>query len=249
MIRRSALVAACLLAACGEPASPRVLRVGAAASTAAAVREAADLFAAGRPGLEVEVHAAASGVLVQQIVRGAPIDVLISASPLEIDRLVADGLAVAASRDVVATNRLVLVVPPDGPASVALADLADPAWDRIAVASPSTAPLGRYTRQALDRAGVAAAVEGRLVTGESAQHVRDWVARGEAPVGIVYATDATAAGAKLRVVGAIPETAHDPIVYEAVVLAEAGAPDAAVEFVRWLADGDGRGVLSRHGFG
>jgi molybdate transport system substrate-binding protein len=250
MIRRFALslAALALALACGGPAERETIAVGAAASLAAAVREAADGFARARPGVEVGVHAAASGVLVRQIERGAPIDVFVSASPREVDRLAESGLVVPGTRTAVASNRLVLVVPAGGPDRVQLRDLADPTWDRIAVANPSTAPLGRYTRQALDAAGVTTAVRDRLIAGESARHVRDWVARGEVAVGIVYATDAAVDGDALHVAGEIDGATHDPVVYEAVAVARDGASPRAAELVRWLASQEGRSTLARHGF-
>jgi len=236
-----------LLPQAAAPASGRWV-VSVASSLEPALREAAaiwpDAGATGQPLL----NAAASGLLLQQIRRGAPADLLLAASPLEIDRLVDDGLADRGSRRAIASNRLVAVAGCDGPTARRLDDLPGAAIDRIAVANVRTAPLGRYTRQALEAAGLWERLEDRLIFAESARQALDYVARGEAPLGIVYRTDARLLADRLCVAFELPPELHDPVVYEGVVLRDATRPAEARAFLDWLTTDGGRAVLARHGF-
>jgi molybdate transport system substrate-binding protein len=242
MVAALALVLALLAAPAGEWV------VSIASSLEPALREAVDAWpgaaTAGRPRL----NAGASGLLLQQIRHGAPADLLLSASPLEIDQLVAEKLADADSRRRLASNRLVAVTSCPSPAVRRLEDLSAGEFDRIAVANVRTAPLGRYTRQALEAAGVWSGLEARLIFAENARQALDYVARGEAPVGIVYRTDAKLLADKLCVAFEIAAGLHDPIAYEGVVLKAAVRPAEARAFLDWLVADGGRAVLARHGF-
>jgi len=236
----TAAIAACCLADAGEP-----LRISVASSLKPAVSEALDGFPSEEPPL---LNAAASGVLLQQAVRGAPVDVFLSASPLEIERLVSEGLALGGSRRLFASNRLVVIAPCDAPAPGALDELRQSRFDRIAVANPRTAPLGRYTRQALEAVGLWEALAPRRVLGENARQVADYVSRGEAPAGIVYRTDAMLLVGRVCVGLEIPSELHSAVAYEGVVIRDTARPREAEALLDWLASGDGRAALARHGF-
>ena len=114
------------------------------------------------------------------------------------------------------------------------------------MADPAAVPAGRYGRAALEALGVWAVVEPRVVRSENVRAALALVERGEAPLGIVYATDA-AASRKVRVVGVFPASSHPPIRYPAAQLKTAKAKDASA-FLAFLGSRQARVILARHGF-
>ncbi len=236
-------------------AAPSLAREGgqvvvfAAASMTEAVQALAERFAA-RSGVDVLASFAASSALARQIENGAPADVYISADRRWMDRLAERRLIDADSRCEVARNRLVLIAPRNSPLALTIAPgfaLAAALGDgRLAIGDPDHVPAGAYGRQALAALGVWAAVEHRLVRSVDVRAALALVARGETPVGVVYATDA-AISDQVRVVDAFPATSHDPIVYPAGRTAVSRNP-AAAEFLAFVASPEGREILASHGF-
>lgn len=253
------LLALCLLplAAAAQP-----LTVSAAASLSDAFREIGARFESGRAGVTLRLNFAASGVLVQQIIHGAPVDVFASADPEAMDRGVAARVIESATRRDFAGNALVLVAPlhaapapapgPSGRAQapvvplVALADLAGPGVRRIALGKPLTVAAGRYARQALEAAGLWQPLQPRLVFADNVRQVLDYVARGEADAGFVFRTDAALMPSKVRVV--LTAGGHAPVRYPAAVVAGSRQAALAREFVDFLATPAARDTLARHGF-
>jgi molybdate transport system substrate-binding protein len=116
---------------------------------------------------------------------------------------------------------------------------------RLALAAPEV-PAGRYAEAALRSLGVWPQVEDRLARGENVRTALQFVARGEAPYGIVYATDATAED-DVTVVATFPEETHPPIVYP-VAVTSASAHPKATAFVEDLASDAARPLFARQGF-
>lgn len=238
---------ALLLATLAQVAPAVELTVSAAASLTQAFRELGPRFEAIHPGTRVVLNFGASGALLQQIAKGAPVDVFASADQDTMDQAQAQGL-LGPRRVDFARNRLVLIVPADGrPLPASLDALRSPSVARIAVGLPASVPVGRYTQSVLEAAGLWSAVAAKRV---GAQHVRqalDYVARGEVDAGFVYATDAALMPDKVRVAFAVP-TAR-PILYPVASLAGAAQPAAAAAFVDFLRGEEAQAVLARHGFG
>jgi molybdate transport system substrate-binding protein len=229
-------------------ASAQSLTVSAAASLTDAFKEIGAKFAAGQPGVTVRFNFAASGVLIQQIAQGAPVDVFASADQETMDRGVNDKLLDAATRRDFAANAVVLITPAQGgPAIGALADLARPEVRRIAVGKTTTVPVGRYTRQALDAAQLWDTLAPKFVQADSARQVLDYVARGEVEAGFVYRTDAAIMADKVKV--ALVAGGHAPVTYPVAVVAESRHKALAQEFVALLTSPAGQAVLARFGFG
>ena len=222
--------------------------VAAAISLKAPLHEASRRFAAASPGEAIEFTFGASGQLAAQIERGAPVDLFVSASPVEMERLLAARRIDAATRTAIAGNRLVAVTRIGGPGASSLADLAGPRFARIAVGNPRTVPAGRYAAEALAAGGLAETVKSRLVYAENVRQVVDVVARGEADAGLVYATDVTLGGGNLREAFEVPQGLYTPIVYEAAVVAGAPGAPRARGLLAFLASQAGRDTLARHGF-
>jgi molybdate transport system substrate-binding protein len=223
------------------------LTVSAAASLMQPFGELAPLFEAGNPGTTVQFNFGASGALLQQIARGAPVEVFASADQQTMDQAQARSLIEPAQRRNFATNTLVLVVAAnarDTPAS--LADLARPAFGRIAIGLSASVPVGRYARAALDKAGLWSRLEPRIVAAQTARQVLDYVARGEADAGFVYATDAALVPGRVKVALAVPT--QSPIVYPIAPVAGNSNPAAATRFVEFVVSPPAQAVLARHGF-
>jgi molybdate transport system substrate-binding protein len=219
-----------MLTGCGTP-GPEGVAVFAAASTREGVESVARTFTAAT-GTPVRITPAATNVLARQIEQGAPADLFFSADEEWADYLAARGLVVR-RRDLLA-NRLVVVTSADRPMNLrSMSDLARPEIRRLAIAGESV-PAGTYARQALRGAGIWEAVKGRLLEGGDVRETLSYVLRGEAEAGIVYATDARAAGERVQVAFTVPQELHQPIRYPLVLVRRLGAAAAAERFFQYL---------------
>lgn len=242
--RRWAL--ALLLLAASTWAQAQTVTVSAAASLGDAMKAIAPLFEAQHPGVRLRFNLAASGVLLQQLAAGAPIDVLATADEDTLDRALAQKLVDPATRRVLATNALVLVAPV-GSGLAGVAGLGAAGVKRIAIGKPASVPAGRYAQQALEASGQWAALQRKLVPADNVRQVLDYVARGEVEAGFVYATDAASAAGKVRVVATV--SGHAPIRYPVAVAAASSQPALARAFVQFLASPAAQAVLRQQGFG
>ena len=201
-------------------------------------------------GGKVRVSYAASSTLARQIEKGAPADVFISADLEWMDYLAQRKFIRAASRANLLSNRLVLIAPVDSKAVLAIAPkfpLAQALGDsRLAIADPASVPAGKYARSALEALGVWHEVAPKAARAENVRAALALVARGEAPFGIVYSTDAIAER-KVRVVGEFPANLHPPIVYPAALLADSRSK-AAEALLRFLRSAAAREVWQKFGF-
>lgn len=219
------------------------LTVFAAASLTATFTTLADRFEAAHPGTTVRLSSAGSADLVAQLQQGAPADVLATADTTTMGTAVADGL-VRGAPVTFASNTLAIVVPPENPAGVtSFADLAAPGVD-VVVCAP-VVPCGAATRAVETATGT----DLRPVSEESAvTDVLNKVRTGEADAGLVYATDARAAGDDVRQVP-FPEARAVVNRYPVAALAGARDPERAQQFVDLVTGPEGRQVLADAGFG
>ena len=228
-------------------ASAQQLTVSAAASLTNAFRELGAAFEAAEPGTSVRMNFAASGVLLQQLVQGAPVDVFASADQETMDRAAQRSLLVEATRIDFATNDMVLVEPASGAVNLGtLQDLAGPQVKRVAIGKPATVPAGRYAKELLVREKLWTLLQPKLIQADSVRQVLDYVGRGEVEAGFVYRTDAAIMAGRVRVVTAAGD---EPVTYPVAVVKESPQPALAGRFVAFLATPAARQVLRRHGFG
>ncbi|MEQ8966140.1 MAG: molybdate ABC transporter substrate-binding protein [Azospirillaceae bacterium] len=244
------VIAAAVLAALGAaPAAAGEVTVFAAASTKTALDEIVERFDA-ETGHTARVSFAGSSALARQIQQGAPADVFISANPDWMDRLEADGLIVAESRFDLLGNSIVLIAHGGETAPVALGpgpDLADMLGDgRLAMALVDAVPAGIYGKAALESLGLWQSVAPKVAQADNVRAALALVATGEAPMGIVYATDATAED-DVTVVATFPPDTHPPIVYPAAAVAGRESP-AAARFLDYLRGPAARAAFERQGF-
>ncbi|MDX1388325.1 MAG: molybdate ABC transporter substrate-binding protein, partial [Acidobacteriota bacterium] len=200
--------------------------VSVAASLAPAFAEIARSYGERHPERTIRINTAASGILARQIEQGAPVDLFLSASPVEIDRLDRRNLLDPESITPIARGSMVLVVPVGSSPPAGLVGLVDPVVERIAIGNPETVPQGRYAREALIRAGIWDRIRDRLVLGESAHQVLNYVVSGEVDAALVYNSDTTGLVTWAAIAVPGPEVETDsPVTYVGAVPRDAGRPD------------------------
>ncbi|MEO6281400.1 molybdate ABC transporter substrate-binding protein [Roseateles sp.] len=235
-----------LLAALPLFAVAETLTVSAATSLTDAFKEIGPHFEASKPGATVRFNFAASGVLLQQIAQGAPVDVFASADQETMNRAAEQKLIAVETRRDFAGNSLVLIAPPDSPVK-RVRDLALPAVKRIAVGKVASVPVGRYTQQALESAQLWTGLQPKLVFADNVRQVLDYVSRGEVEAGFVYRTDTGLAKGKIVVAMAVG--GHAPVTYPAAVVADTKRAALARDFVAFLGGAEAQAILSKYGFG
>ncbi len=249
----SRLIVGAVVGLCVMPHAAQA-RTDATVFAAASLQEALDELARHfekSHGKKVVVSYAGSSMLARQIERGAPADLFISADPDWMDWLAARRRIRVETRSNLLTGRLVLIAPAGSAVKLDIAPgvpLAQALGSgRLAMADTDYVPAGKYGRAALEALGVWHSVAARVVRAENVRAALAFVARGEAPLGIVYHTDALAEP-KVRIVAEFPQRLHPPIVYSAALVAGRNSP-AAAELLRYLLSPEAREVWRRHGFG
>jgi molybdate transport system substrate-binding protein len=220
-------LACCLLFAPSARAAD--LTVFAAASLTNALQDAAKAWRA-QGGAPVHLNFAASSTLARQLDQGARANIFASADLKWMDWAQSRELIAEDTRRILLGNRLVLVMPKDRLRPVTIAkgfDLASllGAGGRLAVGDPAHVPAGLYARQALTSLGLWPAIEPRLARAENVRAALLLIERGEAPAGIVYATDAAVAPG-VAVAGIFPPDSHEAIAYPFAVTRDGDTPDA-----------------------
>lgn len=251
MHRLFCLIAALFaLAAVPARAAPeRAPLVLAAASLQEAMTDAAAAWERSGHARPV-ISFAGSPALARQIEAGARADLFVSADQEWMDYVAAKGLLRARTRSALVSNRLVLIAPIGSRARLSIGrgfPLARALGNgRLALADPDAVPAGKYAKAALVRLGVWPDLERKLARAENVRAALALVERGEAPFGIVYATDARASR-RVRVVGIFPAGSHPPIVYPLAALKTSTNP-AALGFRRFLLSPEGKAIFARRGF-
>ena len=201
-------------------------------------------------GKRATISYAASSALAKQIESGAPADLFASADLDWMDYAAGKGLIRPDTRATLLGNRLVLIAPKDAAVAVNLApslDLAAPlAGGRLAMANIDAVPAGKYGRAALEKLGAWERIKGQVAQAENVRAALLLVSRGEAPLGIVYQTDA-ASDPNVRIVGTFPEDSHPPILYPVAITRDSANADAPA-FLAFLRGGAARLAFERQGF-
>ena len=240
-----------LLIVCGPAApadSPAPVIVFAASSLTAVMTELGGSYQK-TISAPIALSFAASSVLARQIENGAPAQLFLSADEDWMDYLAKRQLIDARSRADVARARLVLIAPANSSVTLKIAPgfpLHDRlAGGRLAIGDPAAVPAGRYAKAALEKLGVWQQVAGSVVQADNVRAALRFVARGEAPLGVVYDTDALN-DSSVRVVDVFPESTHPPIRYPAALTRNATpAARGLLDYVRGPA---GQAVFRKYGF-
>ena len=253
MHRRTILAIAAAIAVAAKPtaaqAEARPLLVFAAASLKNALDDINEAWRRGT-GKPTAISYAASSLLAKQIENGAPADLFISADSDWMDYLESRKLIKPQSRSDLLGNSIVLVAPTISTVELTIAPgfalAAALGGGRLAMADPAAVPAGRYGKAALDKLGVWDTVANRIAAAENVRAALLLVARGEAPLGIVYRTDA-AVEPGVRIIGTFPPDTHPPIVYPIALTATSDNPDAPALLV-YLRGAASRAQFQKAGF-
>ncbi len=251
MNRRILISLLTLLAAlCGPVvASATEVLVFGAASLTNVLDDLSQAFTANTQ-ISVKASYAASSVLAKQIEAGAPAGVFFSADQEWMDYLEKAGLLKSESRQDVVGNRLVLIAPAGSTIAVKIRKGLDLAavlgpQGKLATGDPESVPVGKYAKAALQKLEAWDKVSGLIVRAENVRAALAFVARGEAPLGIVYETDALA-DKKVRIVAEFPEDSHPPIRYPIAVTTHGDA--AAQQFADFVRGQSAAEVFRKYGF-
>ena len=245
-----AAVCALTSAPYGHAAPPEriTLTVFAAASLTNVLQDLGDAFTK-ETSIAVKFSFAASSALARQIENGAPADVFMSADTDWMDYLQTRHLIQDATRHDVVGNRLVLIAPLDSTLKLKIEPhfglAAALGQGHLATGDPAAVPVGRYAEAALTKLGVWKEVEDRVVRADSVRSALTFVDRGEAPLGIVYETDALI-DKNVRVIDVFPADTHAPIVYP-VALTRAAQP-GAFRFIAFISSPAAAQMFKAYGF-
>jgi molybdate transport system substrate-binding protein len=222
-----------------------VLTVAAAADLTPAFEEIGQFFAE-ETGVTVEFTFGSTGQLAQQIEAGAPVDVFAAANVSYVDQLDAKGHILADTKAIYARGRIVLWTLPDTPFAIdAVADLTNPAIERVAIANPDHATYGVAAREAMQAAGVWEALQPRLVLGENVRDTLRFAETGNVDVAIIALSLAVQGTGRWTL---IPEDQHAPIDQALAVIAGTPHEAEARAFAAFINGERGREVMRRYGF-
>ena len=229
---------------------PEPVQVFAAASLKNALDEVGAAWTKKHAAKSMAASYAASSALAKQIEQAAPADLFISADLDWMDYLAERKLIKEGSRKTLLGNDLVLVAAKGSGITIELkqgADLAGAlAGEKLAVGDMKAVPAGKYAKAALEKLGLWASVEASLAEAENVRAALALVARGEAKLGIVYATDAKAEP-QVEVAGTFPGDSHPPIVYPVAVIPTSTNPDAQA-FLEFLSSPEAEAIFAAQGF-
>ena len=231
-------------------AQTAALVIFAAASLKNALDEIATAWTkeTGKPAPKISYGA--SSALAKQLEQGAPADLFISADTDWMDYVDQKGLIKKNTRVSLLGNKIVLIAPRDSAVAVDIKpgfDLAKAlGGGKLAMANVDAVPAGKYGKAALEKLGAWAGVKDKIAQAENVRAALLLVARGEAPLGIVYSTDA-AAEPNVKIVGAFPADSHPPIIYPAAETRDSKSVDARL-FLDYLKSTKARPALEKQGF-
>ncbi len=240
------LLATAIIVASGSAFSAEVT-VSAAASLTNAFKDIAENFEKAHPEHKVLLNFAGSGELLQQIAKGAPVDVFASADQITMDKAQEQNLLAQGSRKDFVQNTVVVITPTDSALQLTqLTDLQQDALQRLAVSNPDSVPVGRYSKQALVTHKLWDALADKIINTQNVRQSLDYVARDEVDAGFVYATDAAIMADKVKVQFTVP---LDTVVsYPIAITQEGSAKELSQQFIDYLFNEDSQAVLSQYGF-
>jgi molybdate transport system substrate-binding protein len=226
--------------------SAEEIRISAAASMTDSLKELISQYSQDHPETKLLANFASSGALVKQVMAGAPADIYISANPKWMDYLDQNGMVVTASRQILVHNQLVVV----GWSNSVIHKFLDLlSLERIAIGSPQTTPVGKYSQQALTAAGIypQLVAERKLIMAKDVRQALMYADRGEVDGAFVYRTDALLAQ-KAFILLDVPQELYPPVVYPVALTTSAGTNDEAKKFLAYLLGAEARQIFHHYGF-
>ena len=229
-------------------AQAEVVQIAVAANFTAPARALAEIFAR-TTGHEAKLSFGATGAFYTQIKNGAPFDVLLAADNERPARLEKEGDTVPGSRFTYATGQLVLWSAKPGFVDDQGAVLKGGHFGKIAIANPKNAPYGAAAVEAMEKLGLAATLQPKLVTGESIGQTFNFIATGNAELGFV-ALAQVLEGGKLKSgsMWVVPAQYHAPIIQDAVILNRAASNPAAKAWMELLKTPQSKALIRSYGY-
>jgi molybdate transport system substrate-binding protein len=234
--------------ACGCSGRAATVNVSAASSLTDAVTEIDKLYQQENPGVAVVANFGGSGTLQKQIENGAPVDVFISASAVQMDALQKEKLIIDNTRKNLLMNKVVLVVLADSRLGISgFKDLALPMVKRIAIGDPRSVPAGTYAQQTFELLGIADTVKQKLIFAGDVRQVLMYVESGNADAGVVFLTDAVLSKG-VAIAANAPDEINSTVVYPVAVIKGAKNLNAARDYETYLFGDRAKGVFQKYGF-
>ncbi|WP_054703871.1 molybdate ABC transporter substrate-binding protein [Bacillus sp. JCM 19041] len=244
----SVIVTCLLLSGCGttaEDETPEIM-VMAAASLTDALDEIKALYEE-KEDVELVINHGSSGQLREQITRGAPADLFLSASLSDMERLGEEDEVYESAN--LLLNQLVFIATPEAAEDLnEWNDLLSEGIQGIAMGNPESVPAGKYALQAFESLDIWEEIEANTRYGSDVRQVLTYVETGNTDAGLVYETDALTSGDEIVIVDHAPEDTHDPIVYPIGLLEDAAENAAAAEFYQWLQTDEPLEIFESYGF-
>ncbi len=231
-----------------DQAEPTPITVSAAASLTEAFSEIEEEFEAANPMIDVKLNMAGSGTLRMQIEGGAPIDVFASASQSHMNILGEQSLIEEDTRRDFAANTVVLITPIDNEVEISdPEELTGSGIKTIAIGNPETAPVGKYTVEALTESDIWPEIKSKTILAENVKQVLVYVERNEVDAGFVYRTDAmTADENSIKIAATLPTVTA--ISYPIALVSSSENKDEAQRFIDFTTSDEGRAILESYGF-
>ncbi|GGB56392.1 molybdate ABC transporter substrate-binding protein [Virgibacillus dakarensis] len=223
------------------------LTISAAASLKDAMAEIQDTYRQEHPEVTLRFNFAGSGSLMQQISKGAPVDLFFSAAEDKFDRLVEEGKIEKEDGVDLLGNSLVLVVPDEEESVSSFDDLTNTNINKMAIGTPESVPAGKYAKESLKKLGIWKDVESKMVYAKDVRQVLSYVETGNVAAGMVYKTDAVLSDKVKITATAEPET-HTPIIYPVGIVKNTEHYDAAKDFYQYLQRDQALKVFEKYGF-
>lgn len=247
LLNRRFVLIALAMPALPSAAQTPALQVAAASSLAGVMPALARGFESLQPAAKLQWHSDGSGLLLEALAQGRPFDLLLAADAETVASGVRRRLLRPDPVRVFAGNALVLLLPASTRLSIQrITDLARDEVQRIAMARPASAPVGRYARQAIDAARLWTSVQRKIVSTDSAQAALALVMRNEVDAALVYRSDARLAGSAAREVALL--SGHEPIRFTAAVAQASNQAELAMRFVQYLRSDPAQALLAAAGF-
>lgn len=235
------------LIGCGVNNSPMELTISAAASLQNSLTEIQKAYAQKNPDVKLTFNFGASGTLQEQIEQGAPVDLFISAGKSQMDTLAKKNLLVKDTRVDLLGNDLVLIVAKNDSSITSVQDITKSGVGKISIGTPESVPAGKYAQEALTNLKLWDKVQPNLVLAKDVTQVLSYVETDNVDAGFVYRSDAQGS-TKAKIVTALPETSHQPIVYPAAVINASKNKPQAGDFLKYLQSSEAQQIFLKYGF-
>ena len=220
--------------------NPTEITISAAASLKDSLGEVIEKFEKENKNIKINVNFGGSGALKNQIIAGAPVDIVFFASQKDLNDLKDKKMIDEKYHKNLLKNRLVVAGRRE------ISDLYEIVNDKVAIGTPETVPAGRYAKEAFENSGIWDAIQNNLVFTKDVRSAAQYVDLGEVDYSLIYKTDAKILkNAKIAYI--VPEDLHKPIIYSYGIIKGHGT-DANIKFYNYLQSKDAAKIYKKYNF-